>query len=142
MDLESFNGVLDAFEVAPRLRSLRTNLLPNTLMVPSEQLEYLYTYGISQKSCIDWLLCCPNLVGCRLLLNGDRSVGLHSPFTARLPRLTKLHIWAMEVCGLQCLFDSLVTPMLNDLQIYHPGSTPWAQASFISFLRRSASTGP
>ena len=138
-DYKSFNGVLDAFEVAPRLRSLRTTLLPNTLMVPLEQLEYLDICLITQKGCIDWLMRCPNLVECRLHLNKDQSVALHSSFTAHLPRLTKLDLWAMEDCGLQCLFDSLVTPMLSDLQIRHPKSVHWAQASFIS-LRRSAST--
>ena len=140
-DCESFKGVVDAFEVAPRLRSLRTDMLSDTLMVPSEQLEYLYTYWISQKSCIDWLLRCPNLVGCRLLLNGDRSVGLHSPLlTARLPLMIDQtpHLGNGSLRFAVSIRQPCQTPMLNDLQIYHPGSTPWAQASFISFLCRSA----
>jgi hypothetical protein len=44
----SSDVVLDAFEVAPRLRSLCTDMSPSFLKVPGEQLEYFDCSGVSK----------------------------------------------------------------------------------------------
>jgi hypothetical protein len=134
--------VLDAFEVAPRLRSLRTDMSPRCLKVPGEQLEYFEWSGLGQKDCLEWLHRCSNLVECSVTIFGD--VGLPSSVVmARLPRLVKLEIvWVSEadLLVLEDLFNGLVTPALSDLciQYKYAGSTQWSQSPFVSFISRSA----
>lgn len=63
-----FDAVLDASKVAPRLHSLHTDMLPNVLKVPWDQLEYFHGLGHGQKQSLDCFRQCPNLVECKVLL--------------------------------------------------------------------------
>jgi hypothetical protein len=134
--------VLDAFEVAPRLRSLRTDMSPRCLKVPGEQLEYFDGSGLGQRDCLEWLHRCSNLIDCSVTICGD--VGLPSSVVmARLPRLVKLKImWESEadLFAPGDLFNGLVTSALSALciQYEYAGLTGWPQLPFVSFLSRSA----
>lgn len=113
--------VVDAFEVAPQLRSLQTNMPPSTLKVPLELLEHLHLCFVSQRACHDWLSQCPNLVECKFELDEDND--RHPPlFAVNLPRLTKLQIDVSELNvrpDLGSLFGCLVTPVMSHLCIKH-----------------------
>jgi hypothetical protein len=130
--------VLDAFEVAPRLRSLRTGFSPNFLKVPEEQLIYLDCYGC-EKDCLEWLYRCSNLIECSLSIR-VLDTGLPLPLTAHLPQLITLEIVMAneDMADLADLFNGLVTPALSDLCIeYESAESQWTQSSFVSFLCRS-----
>jgi hypothetical protein len=131
------NVVLDAFEVAPRLRSLCTNMSPHFLKVPVDQLEYFDCFGRSQKGCLEWLHRCSNLNECKLFIGSDLDMGLSSSLLmARLQRLNKLQIFwegGKHELVVEDLFNSLLTPVLSDLCIGYGtlGLTRWAQSSFV-----------
>jgi hypothetical protein len=120
-DISGPGVVLDAFEVAPRLRSLCTDMSPSCLKVPGEQLEYFDWSVFGQKDCLEWFHRCSNLIECSVAIWGD--VGLPSSIVmARLPRLVKLEIlWENEadLFALGDLFNGLVTPALSELSIQY-----------------------
>lgn len=135
-----FDTTLDAFEVAPRLNSLRTDMLPNSLQVSWENLEYFDGTGHNQRDSLDWLHRCPNLVECVVNFDyEDEITGLPpSSFMAHFPRLIKLEVSTENDDGLDDLFNCLVTPLLTHLRIEYTELAPWAQSPFVSFLHRSA----
>lgn len=134
-----FDMILDAFEVAPRLSNLCTDMLPNVLQVPWENLKNFEGSGHNQRESLDWLHRSPNLVEC--VINFDYEdewhIGQPSTSMAHFPRLHKLEVTTDGDDGLEDLFNCLVTPLLSDLRIEYSDLGPWAQAPFISFLHRS-----
>lgn len=133
-----FDMTIDAFELAPRLRSLCTDIIPNVLQVPWENLECFTGVGHSQKDSLDWLHRCPNLVECVVIFDCEGwDTGLSSSFMAHFPRLTKLDV-STDDDDLGVLFKSIVTPLLRDLRIEYKDLGLWVQSPFTSFLHRSA----
>jgi hypothetical protein len=111
-------AVLDAFEVAPRLRSLRTGMSSHSIKIPLDQLEYLESFWSSRKGCVEWLHRCPDLIECELGVYETLDTELSPPLMACLPRLTKLEIvWKDTGIFILGLFNNLITPVLSDLRI-------------------------
>ena len=134
-----FDMVLNTFQIAPRLRSLQTEILSSILTVPYDQLENLCLRLLRRNDCLDWLLRCPNLAECEIHPYDFEGPGFHPPVTAHLPRLTKLRINAIDDdLSLETLLDGLVTPVLSELYVQQTIFNAWAQESFISFIQRSA----
>jgi hypothetical protein len=134
--------LLDAFELAPQLRSLTIGpgLGPGTLKVPWHQLTECLMSRVGGSfdidMCLEILRWCPKLVTCEL---GPCLFQVHSSQTSIIHR----HISTLVIrVGIDSedpgpLFDLLTLPALSDFEYFGENGL-WRQRHFIALLSRSS----
>lgn len=137
-DLEVQGHQIDAFEIAPQLRSLgfASPIPPHILTVPWPQLTNfnIDIRRYSLEDCLNVLALCPNLATCTLAWD-------YSPLITRHPPIHLLHLQSLNLEGYSDgsnLFLHLSLPALREFDYLHgDDDVEWNHSEFISLLSRS-----
>jgi hypothetical protein len=134
----SFDMMIDAFVVAPKLHSVVLHAHASSLRLPWEQLTEC-TISASIYAILEFLRLTPNLVNCCL---DDCFWGYHiaepPPEFPRISNLLSLHLVQITRGSGLFILQYITLPFLRDITFDIYDMAEWPQEDFMEFLLRSA----
>jgi hypothetical protein len=129
----SIHQAFDAFALAPKLQSLRTDIGFQALHVPWQQLTSIFLARWSTIQCLRTIDLMPSLVSCTI---EDPLDDMPAPFICIISDLASLHLEDISSELAAKIFSSLTLPKLLELTIQYSHGI-WPRDEFLSLMSRS-----